>query len=291
MNFMHDLGIQVDHFNPNVLYILKQKRNAKSPLTYHCHDFISIIYILSGSCTYTIDGESYAVKKGDLIICNPGVYHGKTFLPNEEVSEFQVGFHQLHIQHLPKECLIAPDASPVFQLNQYDQDFYQVYQEMMLDQEKKEPGSNLTLKLLVMKLIVIILKETYPYIPKEDMEFCHFESYDKSTIASTLMNYLNTNYMQKISLDKMSKNMYLSPSYVSKVFKEETGETLIQYLTKLRLEKAIELLEEDRLSIKEIAQHVGYDDAYYFSRLFKRHYGYPPSQYKTKLLKNAIHCT
>lgn len=278
------LGIQADHFNPKILYILKQKYNTNSRLTYHAHDYVSIIYILSGSCTYTIQGKSYAVKKGDVIICNPGIFHGKNFTNTEEVSEFQVGFHNIHLEHLPKEYLIQEDACPVIQLTTYEQDFYNVYSEIIVEQEKNEPGVHLSLKILIMKLIVILLKETYPYIKKEEHNYFNFESYDRTTIVNTLLTYFNENYMNKISLDKISKNMYLSPVYISKIFKEETGETPINYLIKIRLEKAKELLEEDRLSIKEVAQNIGYNDAYYFSRLFKKYYGCPPTQYRNTFL-------
>ena len=90
---------------------------------------------------------------------------------------------------------------------------------------------------------------------------------------------MNDNYMNDISLDKISKNMYLSPFYVSRIFKSETGETPIRHLIDIRLERARELLEENSHdSIQEIAAQVGYDDAYHFSKLFKKKYGCSPSK-------------
>ena len=74
--------------------------------------------------------------------------------------------------------------------------------------------------------------------------------------------------------------MYLSPAYISKIFKEETGESPINYLIKVRLSKAEDYLKESNFSIKEIAHAVGYEDAYHFSKLFKKYYGYPPSNIK-----------
>ena len=78
--------------------------------------------------------------------------------------------------------------------------------------------------------------------------------------------------------------MYLSPFYISKIFKSETGDTPIRHLINIRLEKAKELLENGyKGSIQEVAASVGYDDAYHFSKLFKKHYGVSPSQVRKQV--------
>ena len=104
-----------------------------------------------------------------------------------------------------------------------------------------------------------------------------------------IINYLNENYEHKISLDQIAHNMYLSPVYISKIFKEETGESPINYLIKIRLERAKDILSSSCCgSIKSIANAVGYDDVYHFSKLFKKYYGISPQNYrKTLLEKNA----
>jgi YesN/AraC family two-component response regulator len=69
---------------------------------------------------------------------------------------------------------------------------------------------------------------------------------------------------------------------MSKLFKQETGESPINYLIKIRMEKAKELLVKEELSVKEIANSVGYQDAYHFSKLFKKYTGNSPSDYIKK---------
>ena len=91
--------------------------------------------------------------------------------------------------------------------------------------------------------------------------------------------------MEDISLDKISKNMYLSPVYISKIFKEETGTSPINYLIQIRLEKAKQILEKDTMPINMVAKAVGYEDAYYFSKLFKKYYGMSPSTYSKQKIK------
>ena len=80
--------------------------------------------------------------------------------------------------------------------------------------------------------------------------------------------------------------MNLSPNYFSNLFKEEFGETFIEFLTKTRMENAKELIGENTYSLKEISFMVGYKDPNYFSRVFKRYYHSRQSIFKTVSLKN-----
>ena len=78
----------------------------------------------------------------------------------------------------------------------------------------------------------------------------------------------------------MSQMLGISSYYFSKLFKNETGTNFIEYLTNLRISKAKDLLDENRLSVKEIGITVGYPDPNYFSRIFKKNVGQTPSEYK-----------
>lgn len=78
--------------------------------------------------------------------------------------------------------------------------------------------------------------------------------------------------------------MYLSPYYISKIFKSETGDAPISYLIDIRLSHAMELLKNGSCdSVQQAAQMVGYDDAYHFSKLFKKKYNISPSKVKGKV--------
>ena len=92
--------------------------------------------------------------------------------------------------------------------------------------------------------------------------------------------YLEENYANDISLDEVSQNVDISPYYFSKLFKDATGCTFIEYLTGLRIEKAKELITGSDLTMKEICQQVGYADPNYFSRIFKKNVGLSPTEYK-----------
>lgn len=273
------LGVNPDEFNPRILYTLKRKFTCENVSLNHFHDFVSLIFIHSGSCSYTVDDILYPVKKGDLIICNPGVRHEKRINTGDEIVEFHIGVNNLSLEGLPPDCLISREAYPVIFLGKYEQEFFRCCSEIFYEQEKGEPGYELMLKSLVMRLIVLVLKAMHIDDISEVDPIFSFENYDKTAIVSSITAFINENYIKNISLNKISRNMYLSPVYISKIFKEEVGDSPINYLIKVRLSKARELLEEGRMSIKSISKSVGYEDAYHFSKLFKKYYGTAPSRW------------
>jgi two-component system response regulator YesN len=101
-----------------------------------------------------------------------------------------------------------------------------------------------------------------------------------STVIDKAKAYIDKQYHKDISLDEVSKEVDISPYYFSKLFKEETGENFIEYLTNMRIKRAKELLNDTDMSMKEICCRIGYSDPNYFSRIFKKNLGVTPTEYK-----------
>ncbi|HEX2945246.1 MAG TPA: response regulator [Clostridia bacterium] len=90
---------------------------------------------------------------------------------------------------------------------------------------------------------------------------------------------INERFSQDLNLDDISKELYVSPQYLSRLYKNETGENFIERLTAVRIENAKKLMKESKYSIKEICFMSGYCDPNYFSKLFKKHEGISPTTY------------
>lgn len=91
--------------------------------------------------------------------------------------------------------------------------------------------------------------------------------------------YVRLRLDQKITLEEAANHLHLNPSYFSRLFKKETGENFIEYVTRIKMEKAKELLIESNKTIETISQMLGYDNKGYFVKLFKQHYGVIPSKF------------
>lgn len=109
------------------------------------------------------------------------------------------------------------------------------------------------------------------------------KSAEKSvSLVDSAKEYINANFSRDISLDDVSRTVNISPYYFSKIFKDETGEGFVEYLTRIRMDRAKTLLETTEYSMKEICMMVGYADPNYFSRSFKKNVGLTPTEYKER---------
>ncbi len=103
---------------------------------------------------------------------------------------------------------------------------------------------------------------------------------EENPIIKKVCSYVDENLSCDISLETAADFAGVSSFYLSKLFKEEKGETFINFISDKRLEKSRQLLEQTELSIKEITAEVGYNDQNYFSRIFKNKYGLSPKEYR-----------
>jgi two-component system response regulator YesN len=106
-----------------------------------------------------------------------------------------------------------------------------------------------------------------------------------SFIIKNAQAYMGANYSKDISLEDVASAVFVSPVYFSRFFKQQTGETFVEYLTNLRLAQAVKLLQERKYKMYEISEKVGYRSSKYFNRQFKETFGYTPKEYCRIVLK------
>ncbi|EOS23419.1 hypothetical protein C806_02924 [Lachnospiraceae bacterium 3-1] len=127
-----------------------------------------------------------------------------------------------------------------------------------------------------------MLKE-YERIIEFMMDSLENEKVDESRIVQNIKNLVEKEYMKDISLNYVADKVNLAPAYVSYIFKKETNQTLVKFITDVKMQKAKQLLEEGNLKIVQIGRACGYGNQSYFNRLFKNYYGVTPKQYREKV--------
>lgn len=107
--------------------------------------------------------------------------------------------------------------------------------------------------------------------------------HSKRSLIDQAKEYVHNNYQEEsLGLDDICRELGVSNSYFSSIFKKETGKSFVGYLTGYRMEKAARMLVETNEKSYMIAKSVGYADPNYFSYVFKRQYGVSPSKYRTE---------
>jgi two-component system response regulator YesN len=102
---------------------------------------------------------------------------------------------------------------------------------------------------------------------------------EADSVIAQAIHYMRENLDKNVTVTDLAKHVYLSGSYFANLFKKVTGTTLITYMTGLRIEKAKEMLLDDK-QVQEVAIHLGYEDRSYFTDVFKKHVGMTPTEFK-----------
>ena len=286
-NFPYELTY--NDLNPRFLFscLLERKEEEQN---YHCHDFIEIVIILKGKGHFIINDEKVLVSEGNVLILNPGTYHRSIPDSPHTLTECYLAFTDVDFVNAPRNFFPFFHGQKMLGKlpERVKKEIFQLCCSIDRESQSRNPGRYFMLKAYLIQVICLLLR----FDRQEEIADQHclagyeFKSPNKKYVVQQIMKYMENHYKEKISLDQIAENMYLSPFYISKLFKSETGDTPINYLISLRMEKAKELLDQNStLSVQEAAAAVGYEDAYHFSKLFKKFYGLSPLYYKARIEK------
>lgn len=110
------------------------------------------------------------------------------------------------------------------------------------------------------------------------------EYYDTDSLINKARSYIQENIHRDISQEGVANQLYICPAYLSRLFKKQTGETFTQYVTRVKMERAVELLKDPRYKTYQVSEMLGYKTPRYFSRLFRMQTGLNPSEYRSRIL-------
>lgn len=135
------------------------------------------------------------------------------------------------------------------------------------------------------------LKDIYAIL-EEDMalleESCNSQDEQTRREIAEVQSYIQTHLSEKMSIETLAEHVYLSASYLSFIFKQETGVNLNKYIKKTRLEKAKELLLNSNKKVNQICEEIGFDSVSYFCQNFKQYCGMNPSEYRKQNGKTIV---
>ena len=107
-----------------------------------------------------------------------------------------------------------------------------------------------------------------------------YSSNVENHVSKTVKQYVKTHLSEKITLEDLGQEVFLSPNYCERIFKQETGQSIVDYILDKRIEYAKNLLWDTSIKLTHVAQTVGYHDYGYFCRIFKKRTGYSPLQFR-----------
>ncbi|WP_339310082.1 AraC family transcriptional regulator [Paenibacillus sp. FSL M7-0896] len=147
--------------------------------------------------------------------------------------------------------------------------FYQNYNELRMKSSEEDPED-----------ITMLLLQLLSCLGTGGQSLIHTGERRNLRYSEQIMNWIEAHYQEEVNLDQLAEETHLSKSYVSRIFHQETGGRLVDYLTARRLKQACRLLGTTDMPVEQIGIAVGFPNASYFNQLFKRVLGTTPLRYR-----------
>jgi len=240
-------------------------RNFSMP-SMHYHDAYELYYLEAGSREYFVEDKLFSVSAGEFVLIPPGKLHrtGGAHCVRTLVQftrDFLEKIFTVRVAEQLTECFCHVKIQP----GAYQQRCQQLLKQLA------EAAGETEFALPLAMLLQTLSKCGDPEI-----------QYDQ---ASAIVAYINQNFATIENIDQIATVFYISKYHLCRVFKRAMQVTVIDYLNQVRLKNAAQLLTDTNKDIAEIAGQCGYHAVSYFSNLFKRSFGFSPSEYRKQAAK------
>ena len=236
----------------------------------HYHDFFEIYFLEEGSCHYFIDDDAYDVRAGDVVLIPEGTIH-KTMYDDTEHRRRLIYCNASYIPPTVSHRLASMHF--IYRNDKVTERIRSLFDLIAREYTAPDEFSKDVILHYVHLLFFLLVRHTDGSMPHRSGN-----AYTTQTIA-----YIKQNYAEEIRLSDLARRCSISPEHLSRLFKQETGFGVSEYLSMIRLQQAQRLLKESpALSIATVAGLCGYNDSNYFSEQFKRMHGVSPLRYRNE---------
>lgn len=250
-------------------------------------DYFAILYVIDGSCELYIKHDKYSLESGDIVILAPEIPYWIACTEKDLVVTI------ISRTSCFEECFFGMIQKNPLMGNFFKKTLYDSAKEYMLfhlpvDISILHIIQNLFIESLVPDLYSLDVFISYLQIfyakilrcPEDMFRIFRAENEDGGyTVFPAILQYIQKQYAT-LSLESLAKKFHYHPAYLSGMIKKNTGCTLTQIITDLKMKQAEELLKNTKMSVGEISEMTGYHSADHFTVTFKKKYGISPRMYR-----------
>lgn len=250
-----------DFLIPNIEYFNERKCTPHWSIEESVIDFHDLTYVISGKATYYVNHTPIEITPGNLLYIPPGALRSAKTDPDNLLIMYAVNFNWLY-----QSDLILPFETKTYIPWKSQTKF--LYTTLNRLWREHKPGYILETRSVFCLILSTFLKEHNEL---------NAEKSEKSVYIEKVKDYIVNNYSNhKINVSLLAELVDISPNYLSTLFKKQEKISITSYLNQIRVQNAMELIITENTPIYEIAEHCGFTDAYYFSKVFKAFYGVSP---------------
>lgn len=228
-----------------------------------------LLYIAEGRASFFFNGVEHILNKGNMILFRPYDPQSYFYYPKEKCEVYWVHFTGSEVESFLSNCAFPTDKN-VFHSG-YSADYQWLFSQVIQEMQLRRTNYKALLTMLLQHVFLIA-----------DRALKEGESGGADVLneIKRATRYFNEHYNEPINIEEYAMSLHMSPCWFIRRFKQVVKVTPMQYVLSLRMANAKTLLETKDYNVTETANAVGYENALYFSRLFSKHVGISPSEYK-----------
>ena len=261
-------------------------------MTFHWHLEFEIVIIHSGHFELHIEERSFSLGEGDIVFIDSGLIHGG--IPYDAVYDCIVFNPELIRHRNYLDDVFVRDVLhhrihliPCIRASEYDKNAVLWIALSLLAKAFSHPGQEGNAL-----IVTAALKLFFSYYELQGFysrdEFARSRGWRGVEQMKAVIEYIDDNFSKQLTLDELSHVAGLSTRYFCSFFKEFTGRTCFDYINSVKMENAAIMLSDRDRSITEISYAAGFEDASYFSRLFKKYMNQSPREYRKRMEESEI---
>lgn len=237
----------------------------------HWHRSIEIFALFEGELTFFINEREYPLRPGEFMLVNSNEVHSVFSPKANETIVLQIPLSTFENYYTDERFIYFTRSSRL-----QDEEVMQLILDMFRTYTARDTGYELKVQsqfYMLVYLLVTKYRET-------DVNPELVRIGKKLNRLSAITDYMKKNYSKELSLENLAKTFGYSPTYLSRMFRKYAQTNYKAYLDGIRLEHAVEQIEQTRRPIGEIAVKCGFPNSKAFAKLFKEKYGMPPSRFR-----------
>ena len=257
-----------------VIFICKSQYKQEWGLRRHSHNYHQLFYILDGTSTFVVNGEKMSVRTGDCVLIKPDSLHEMRVSKGKSVETLDIKFVLSD-----SELVSLIEMSPVFLSNISENahnGLYRIFEEGKKSFTYFERIISLTLEIVLYELIRATNGQENAKAYNEPSSAIRTED----CISNKIIEYIDSFYMNKFSLDELSSALGYNKSYLCRIFKKEMNTSIFKYLNYIRVRKSKDLLDYSDFKLERISVLCGFSTVNHYIRTFTEYCGETPNRYK-----------
>lgn len=257
--------VALNDFVPEIAYFVFRKCTPAWRLWENQVNDHDITYIIKGNARYTINHTVYELGPGDLLYLTKGELKEAVTYPQNLMQCFAINFtfRQKADETNEKKEVLFPMLNHIG----IRQDIIDLFRELTISWTEQQNGYIIKTRALFM-LIIHRLMEIILYDVDSD---------PGDYRINKITRHISMHYQEKLTVRNLAQQIGLDLDYFGHLFKHETGMTVHQYITKIRVRNAENMLQSGNYKVQEVAEHCGFSDTFHFYKSFKALRGFPPS--------------